>query len=96
MEMSVKTLERNNNENHYTRRVNQVGNSLSVNIPKALANKLKMLKGDEIEVVYDEKRDELIMRKLNRLPDGVRPEVLEAMNRAVTKYDQALRNLKDR
>ncbi|WP_066190334.1 AbrB/MazE/SpoVT family DNA-binding domain-containing protein [Gracilibacillus timonensis] len=90
--MSVEML----GEKHYTRRVSQVGNSLSVNIPKDLAMKLKMNKGDEVEVIYDEEKDGLIIKKRNRLPDGIRPEVLGAMNRAISKYDKALRNLKDR
>ncbi|GAE95471.1 prevent host death protein [Gracilibacillus boraciitolerans JCM 21714] len=90
--MSVGMLE----EKRYTRRVSQVGNSLSVNIPKDLAIKLKMNKGDEIEVIYDEEKDGLVMKRVNRLPEGIRPEVLGAMNRAISKYDKALRNLKDR
>ena len=37
------------------------------------------------------------MKKANRsLPEGVRPDVLKAMNRAVDKYDDALRNLKNK
>ncbi|WP_010529298.1 AbrB/MazE/SpoVT family DNA-binding domain-containing protein [Lentibacillus jeotgali] len=90
--MSVEMME----EKRYRRRVSQVGNSLSVNIPKDLANKLKMNKGDEIEIIYDEKKEGLTITKANRLPEGIRPEVLGAMNRAITKYDKALRNLKDR
>lgn len=92
MEMSVKMME----DKHYTRRIGQVGSSLSVNIPKELVKKLDLNKGDEIEVVHDDEREELIIKKVNRLPEGVRPEVLGAMNRAITKYDKALRNLKDR
>lgn len=49
------------------------------------------------EVNYDEERNESVMKKVkNAIPYGIRPEVLEAMNRAITKYDQALQNLKDR
>ncbi|WP_079524883.1 AbrB/MazE/SpoVT family DNA-binding domain-containing protein [Halobacillus hunanensis] len=93
--MSVETLE-NKHEKTYTRRVSQVGNSLSVSVPKDLAELLKMNKGDEIVVSYDEEKNGLVMKPVNHVPEGVRPEVLQAMNRAITKYDDALRNLKDR
>lgn len=95
LEMSVDTL-KNKHEKTYTRRVGQVGNSLSMSIPKDLADRLQMNKGDEIEVSYDEERNGLVIKPINRIPEGVRPEVLKAMNRAITKYDQALYNLKDR
>ena len=93
--MSVNYVEQK--DKHYTRRVSQVGNSLSVNIPKELTKKLNIQKGDEVEVNFDEKSGEIILNKVNRsISNGIRPEVLKAMERAVTKYDQALRNLKDR
>lgn len=95
MEMSVEMLEKK--EKRYTRRINQVGNSLSVGIPKDITKALQMNKGDEIEVSFDEERGEIVMKKVNRsIPNGVRPEVLQAMNRAIGKYDNALRNLRDR
>ncbi|MED3648610.1 AbrB/MazE/SpoVT family DNA-binding domain-containing protein [Halalkalibacterium halodurans] len=93
--MSVEMLEKK--EKRYTRRINQVGNSLSVGIPKDITKALQMNKGDEIEVSFDEERGEIVMKKVNRsIPNGVRPEVLQAMNRAIGKYDNALRNLRDR
>ncbi|WP_445613191.1 AbrB/MazE/SpoVT family DNA-binding domain-containing protein [Geobacillus sp. YF-1] len=85
-----------NYEKIYTRRINQVGNSLSVNIPKDLAMMLNINKGDEMEIYYDKERGEIVMKRANRIPKGVRPEVVMAMNRAIAKYDEALRNLKDR
>ncbi|GEK59962.1 AbrB/MazE/SpoVT family DNA-binding domain-containing protein [Marinococcus halophilus] len=84
-------------EKRYTRRLNQSGNSLSAGIPKAIADQLELAKGDELNVYYNEETGEIIMKKANRsLPEGVRPDVLQAMNRAVDKYDDALRNLKNR
>ncbi|RAK19889.1 putative addiction module antidote [Anoxybacillus vitaminiphilus] len=85
-----------NYEKTYTRRISQVGNSLSVNLPKDLATMLNLNRGDEIEISYNEERGEIVMKRANRIPKGVRPEVLMAMNRAISKYDEALRNLKDR
>nr|WP_275899649.1 AbrB/MazE/SpoVT family DNA-binding domain-containing protein [Bacillus piscicola] len=71
---------------------------MSASIPKEFANVLGMDKGDEIEVTCDEQRGEVIMKKVerNHLPKNVRPEVLAAMNKAINKYDHALRNLKHR
>ncbi|BAD76130.1 hypothetical protein GK1845 [Geobacillus kaustophilus HTA426] len=77
-------------------RISQVGNSLSVSIPKDLATMLNLNKGDEIEIYYDKERGEIVMKRANRIPKGVRPEVVMAMNRAISKYDEALRNLKYR
>lgn len=92
-EMSVNLMK----EKRYTRRINQVGNSLSVGIPKNVTKALEINKGDEIEVCFDEERGEIIMKKVNRsVPSGVRPEILQAMNRAIGKYDKALRNLRNR
>ncbi|MDG5471333.1 AbrB/MazE/SpoVT family DNA-binding domain-containing protein [Jeotgalibacillus sp. ET6] len=93
--MSVNSVSQK--EKRYTRRLSQVGNSLSAGIPKEIATALDMAKGDEIEVYYDEERGEIVMKKANRsVPKGIRPDVLKAMNRAIGKYDNALRNLKDR
>lgn len=84
-------------EQRYTRKVNQVGNSLQVAIPKDITLAMEINKGDEMEVLYDKERGEIVMKKVNRnLPKGVRPEVVSAMNRAISKYDNALRNLRDR
>lgn len=84
------------NDKTYTRRISQVGNSLSVSIPKDLATMLNLNKGDEIEIYYDKERGEIVMKRANRIPKEVRPEVVMAMNRAISKYDEALRNLKYR
>ncbi|WP_041123342.1 AbrB/MazE/SpoVT family DNA-binding domain-containing protein [Jeotgalibacillus alimentarius] len=84
-------------EKRHTRRLNQIGNSLSAVIPKEIVDEMQMGKGDEIEIYYDQERGEIVMKKVNRsVPDGIRPEVLKSMNRAITKYDEALRNLRDR
>lgn len=91
-EMSVDVMEQ-----RYTRKVSQVGSSLSVSIPKDFTSAMEINKGDEIEVHFDKERGEIIMKKVNRsIPNGVRPEVLSAMNRAIGKYDNALRSLRER
>lgn len=89
--MSVETVAK-----RYTRTVNQTGNSLTVGIPKEYIDALNLSKGDQVEVSFDEQKGEVVMKKVNRLPEGVRPDVMRAMNRAINKYDDALRNLRDR
>lgn len=82
---------------HYTRRVNQVGNSLSVGIPKELALELDILKGDEMVVTEGRERGEIIMKKVNYSEQPtVRPEVIQAMQRVKNQYGKALLNLRDR
>jgi antitoxin MazE len=95
MEMSVEMLEKKQ-EKTYTRRISQIGNSLGVNIPKDIIKALNMGRGDEIEVSFDKESGEIMIKRANRIPEGVRPDVLKAMNRAIVKYDDALRNLKHR
>ncbi|AKG05290.1 addiction module antidote protein [Salimicrobium jeotgali] len=90
--MSVKKIDKKN----YTRKVSQVGNSLSLNLPKELTDLLEITKGEELQITYNEDEGEIVVKKANWVPEGIRPEMLKAMNRAVGKYDQALRNLKDR
>ncbi|SIS99668.1 AbrB/MazE/SpoVT family DNA-binding domain-containing protein [Salimicrobium salexigens] len=90
--MSVKKIDKKN----YTRKVSQVGNSLSFNLPKELTDLLEITKGEELQITYNEDEGEIVVKKTNWVPEGIRPEMLKAMNRAVGKYDQALRNLKDR
>ncbi|MBW8351001.1 AbrB/MazE/SpoVT family DNA-binding domain-containing protein [Bacillus sp. IITD106] len=83
---------------HYTRRVNQVGNSLSVGIPKELALELDILKGDEIAITLGKERGEIIMKKVNHSIEqpNIRPEVIQAMQRVKKQYGKALHNLRDR
>ncbi|PBB05599.1 AbrB/MazE/SpoVT family DNA-binding domain-containing protein [Salimicrobium humidisoli] len=90
--MGVKEMKKKN----YTRKVSQVGNSLSFNLPKELTDLLEITKGEELQITYNEEEGGIVVKKANRVPEGIRPEMLKAMNRAVGKYDQALRNLKDR
>ncbi|WP_404405184.1 AbrB/MazE/SpoVT family DNA-binding domain-containing protein [Jeotgalibacillus malaysiensis] len=86
-----------NHEKRHTRKLSQIGNSLSAVIPKEIVDEMQVSKGDEMEIYYDDERGEIVMKKANRsVPNGIRPDVLKSMNRAITKYDQALRNLRDR
>ncbi|MDQ0219231.1 AbrB/MazE/SpoVT family DNA-binding domain-containing protein [Peribacillus cavernae] len=83
-------------EKKFIRKVNQQGNSLSVGIPKEVAECMNIGKGEELEVIFNEETNELKMKKLAKLPEGVRPEVLEALHSVMGQYKAALKNLQDR
>ena len=81
----------------YTRKVGKQGGSLSVGIPAELTRKLNLSKGDEVEMAMNKDDGEIVIRKKKReLPDGIGGEFLDSLNRMLNKYDNALRNLKDR
>ncbi|WP_257347272.1 AbrB/MazE/SpoVT family DNA-binding domain-containing protein [Pseudalkalibacillus decolorationis] len=74
----------------YTRRVSQVGNSLSVGIPKELALKFDILKGDEVIVTEGSERGEIVLKKINHTGQpNIRPEVIEAMKSVKNQYGKA-------
>ena len=84
-------------EQRFTRKIGKQGGSLSVGIPAELTRKLNLSKGDEVEMAVAEDGGEIVIRKKRReLPSGIDGEFLDSLNRMLDKYDNALRNLKDR
>lgn len=81
----------------YSRKVGRMGNSLGVSLPKALAEKLNVAQGDEIELVEND-LGEVVLKKARqgRLPDNVRPEVLEAFFDVFEEDTGILEDLRDR
>ncbi|NQX46940.1 AbrB/MazE/SpoVT family DNA-binding domain-containing protein [Paenibacillus tritici] len=81
----------------YSRKIGRMGNSLGVSLPKALADKLNVSQGDEIEFIENE-RGEVILRKnrIGHLPNQVRPEVLEAFYDVFEEDLGILEDLRDR
>lgn len=81
----------------YSRKIGRMGNSLGVSIPKALAEKLNVGQGDEIEFIENNK-GEVVLRKVipTKLPDHVRPEVLEAFYDIFNEDRDILDDLRDR
>lgn len=81
----------------YSRKVGRMGNSLGISLPKALADKLNVSQGDEIEFIENE-RGEVILRKIQigHLPNQVRPEVLEAFFDVFEEDSGILEDLRDR
>ncbi|QJD86290.1 AbrB/MazE/SpoVT family DNA-binding domain-containing protein [Cohnella herbarum] len=81
----------------YSRKIGRMGNSLGISLPKKLAEKLKISLGDEIEFIENE-RGEIVLKKArqNKLPDNVRPEVLEAFFDVFEEDAGILEDLRDR
>ncbi|MEK5480276.1 AbrB/MazE/SpoVT family DNA-binding domain-containing protein [Paenibacillus sp. FSL R5-0407] len=85
------------NSMRYSRKIGRMGNSLGVSLPKSLAAKLDVSQGDEIEFIEND-RGEVVLKKVrqNRLPDHVRPEVLEAFFDVFEEDTGILEDLRDR
>jgi len=81
----------------YSRKIGRMGNSLGVSLPKSLAAKLNISQGDEIEFIEND-RGEVVLKKARRgkLPDNVRPEVLEAFFDVFEEDKGILEDLRDR
>ncbi|MEH7336263.1 AbrB/MazE/SpoVT family DNA-binding domain-containing protein [Neobacillus drentensis] len=81
-----------------TRRVARMGNSLGIGIPAEFVDLFKIERGDEFEFSINEETKEIIIKPVQvmGMPKGVRPEVMKALGKAFSKYDQTFRNLKNR
>lgn len=84
-------------ETRYSRKIGRMGNSLGVSLPKALAQKLNVSQGDEIEFTEND-RGEVVLKKarISQLPAQVRPEVLEAFYDVFEEDSGILEDLRDR
>ena len=80
----------------YNRKVNQTGNSLTVSIPSEVAKQLGIQKGDAVSVIFESSANEFVVKKKTSLPKNVRPEIVSALDKVMSKYDKTLRNLRDR
>lgn len=81
----------------YFRKIGRMGNSLGVSLPKGLAEKLNVTQGDEIEFIEND-RGEVVVKKARqgKLPENVRPEVLEAFFDVFEEDKGILEDLRDR
>lgn len=81
----------------YSRKIGRMGNSLGVSLPKALAEKLDVSQGDEIEFIEND-RGEVVLKKVRvgHLPAQVRPEVLEVFYDVYEEDSGILEDLRDR
>lgn len=81
----------------YSRKIGRMGNSLGISLPKKLAEKLDVSQGDDIEFIENES-GEVVLKKVQttKLPDNVRPEVLEAFFDVFNEDRGILDDLRDR
>lgn len=93
----VKVTKDQSKVTRYSRKIGRMGNSLGVSLPKALADKMNISQGDEIEFIENE-RGEVVLRKsrVALLPEQVRPEVLEAFFDVFEEDLGILEDLRDR
>lgn len=93
----VKVTKDQSKVTRYSRKVGRMGNSLGVSLPKALADKLSISQGDEIEFIENE-RGEVVFRKSRAalLNEQIRPEVLEAFFDVFEEDQGILEDLRDR
>ncbi|GGG05473.1 AbrB/MazE/SpoVT family DNA-binding domain-containing protein [Paenibacillus abyssi] len=93
----VKVKGKKEQEKRYIRKIGRMGNSLGVSLPKELAEKLKVSQGEELEFIENQQGDILIRKvRQNKLPENVRPEVLEAFYDVFQEDEGILDDLRDR
>ncbi|NJP39312.1 AbrB/MazE/SpoVT family DNA-binding domain-containing protein [Alkalicoccus luteus] len=86
-------------EKLHRRKVIQFNNSSVLGIPAEIRKRLNIQKGESFDVEYDEVNEVITYKRVKppaKLPEGVRPGVVSAMDRVMGRYDNALRNLKNR
>ncbi|MDR6227033.1 AbrB/MazE/SpoVT family DNA-binding domain-containing protein [Desmospora profundinema] len=78
------------------RTVGRMGNTTGVSVPSEFLDKMRLKRGDKIEVSYDEQRNEIRIRPVRTLPEGVSEDFLRTLDAVLTERDQVFKNLKDR
>ncbi|NMI07329.1 AbrB/MazE/SpoVT family DNA-binding domain-containing protein [Paenibacillus sp. SZ31] len=80
-----------------SRKIGKMGNSLGVSLPKVLIDKLHVSQGDEIEFI-ENSQGEIVLKKVKqmKIPENVRPEVLEAFFDVFEEDEDILNDLRDR
>jgi putative addiction module antidote len=76
------------------RKVTKIGNSLSVTIPKDIAEKLNIKQGDLIE--FTPSNQGAFIKPAQTIPDNVDPRLVQSLNKIFADYDQTFKNLRDR
>jgi antitoxin MazE len=76
------------------RKVNKVGNSLSITIPKKLAQRYGIQQGDAVEIIPGDQG--IIIRPARSLPPNVDPRLIASLNKIFADYDETLKRLRDR
>ena len=93
----VKKMNDKNKSVRYSRKIGRMGNSLGISLPKDLASKMNVSHGDIVEFIEND-QGEILLKKVrqSKLPDNVRPEVLEAFYDVFEEDKGILQDLRDR
>lgn len=89
--MSVSELDKK----EFRRKVTRVGNSIGITIPNEFVQDQDIQLGDEYRVMVNDQGD-IILRRVTRIPDNVRPEVLNLFAETFLEYEDVLRTLRDK
>ena len=76
------------------RKIGKFGNSLGISIPKEFVEELSIQQGDVWEIVKEV--GQLVIKPVKESAVNIRPEILQALDRTLERYDQAFKNLRDR
>jgi antitoxin MazE len=78
------------------RKVGRMGNSPGISLPPEYLEKLNIQRGEECEIIFDEKRKEIRIRPVRSLPEGISEDFLRILDDVLIERDEVFRNLKDR
>ncbi|SFS90236.1 AbrB/MazE/SpoVT family DNA-binding domain-containing protein [Marininema halotolerans] len=78
------------------RKVGRMGNSPGISLPTEYLEKINVKRGDECEIIFDEQRNEIRIRPIQAIPEGISPEFLKALDDTHEQFEEAIRNLRDR
>jgi antitoxin MazE len=78
------------------RKVGRMGNSPGISLPSEFLEKINLKRGDDCEVVIDELRNEIRIRPVQPIPEGLSPEFMKALDETHEQFEEALRNLRNR
>ncbi|SFJ43669.1 antitoxin MazE [Thermoflavimicrobium dichotomicum] len=80
------------------RKAGRMGNSLGIEIPKEIAEKLNIKAGDDFEVTANTETGEITIRHVKKIPlaGGLTPEMEKELEDIFKRYENTFKNLKDR
>lgn len=78
------------------RKVTKIGNSWGVTLSKELLNRINANLGDDLEIIVNENKGEIVLRKSPKVPQGLDPRFFEVLQANVDQYYKTIEGLKDR
>lgn len=79
------------------RRVTQIGNSLGVTLPNTILDKLKLVKGDEVNVEVTD--NQIIIKKkpvMVELPEGMPEDFFDVLKEEMEAHKETMKGLVNR